>query len=60
MGTTGQDGGYQGLQDIGLAPWPSQLPGSATYTIQAAGGAQCVQHLLTPLGEAILGPGDAL
>lgn len=30
------------------------------HTIQAACGAQSVQHLLTPLGEAILGPRDAL
>lgn len=61
MGTIGQDGGCQGPPEAGLAllAQPS-LPGSATYTIQAARGAQCVQHLLTPLGEAILGPGDAL
>lgn len=30
------------------------------HTIQAACGAQGVQHLLTPLGEAVLGPRDAL
>lgn len=41
-------------------PGPASWGRCDAYTVQAARGAQRVQHLLTPLGEAILGPGDAL
>lgn len=59
MGTAGQDGAVRAHLMRVWYPQPG-LPGRAACTVQAARGAQCVQHLLTPLGEAILGPGDAL
>lgn len=61
MGTIGQDGGCQGPPGARSGTsGPAQPPRVCPYTIQAARGAQGVQHLLTPLGEAILGPGNAL
>lgn len=60
MGTEGQEGSCQGPPGAGPeAPAPPG-PGAVACTIQAARGAQRVQHLLAPLGEAVLGPGDAL
>lgn len=57
MGTAGQEAGCQARCSH---PWPGPPRAAAARTVQAARGAERVQHLLTPLGEAVLGPGDAL
>lgn len=58
MGT--MERGQSGMLDRSRVPSASTVSKEHLHTIQAACGAQSVQHLLTPLCEAILGPRDTL